>query len=162
MKVQSQFFPESTAPQAGFLFLTMLDIIRSSDTKALGKLLRARTTTLAEAEAVVRPILEDIRRHGDRALLRYAKKFDRLDLRQTGFTVTREGDSRRLSRGSRRLCGGGAGGGGKYPQGRAPAIAAAVDVPHSRRRSASGRSSGRWSAWRATFPAGAFRCPPPC
>ena len=39
---------------------------------------------------MVRPILEDIRRHGDRALLRYAKKFDRLDLRKTGFTVSRE------------------------------------------------------------------------
>ena len=58
----------------------MLDIIRSNDTKAIDKLLRARSTTLAEAEAVVRPILEDIRRRGDRALLRYAKKFDRLDL----------------------------------------------------------------------------------
>jgi histidinol dehydrogenase len=68
----------------------MLEIIRSSDTNAISKLLGARSTTLAEAEAVVRPILEDIRRHGDRALLRYAKKFDRLDLRKTGFTVSRE------------------------------------------------------------------------
>lgn len=68
----------------------MLDIIRSTDTKALDKLLAARSTTLAEAEAVVRPILEDIRRHGDRALLRYAKRFDRLDLRKVGFTVSRQ------------------------------------------------------------------------
>ena len=68
----------------------MLEIIRSSDTKAIGKLLRARSTTLAEAEAVVRPILEDIRRRGDRALLRYAKKFDRLDFAMTGLTVSRE------------------------------------------------------------------------
>ena len=30
----------------------MLEIIRSSDTKAIGKLLRARSTTLTEAEAV--------------------------------------------------------------------------------------------------------------
>ncbi len=67
----------------------MLDIIRSSDTKAISRLLRARSTTLTEAEVVVRPILEDIRRHGDRALLRYARKFDRLDLRKTGFTVSR-------------------------------------------------------------------------
>ncbi len=38
------------------LFLElMLDIIRSTDTKALDKLLRARSTTLAEAEAVVAP-----------------------------------------------------------------------------------------------------------
>ncbi len=68
----------------------MLDIIRSSDTNAINRLLRARSAALTEAEAVVRPILEDIRRHGDRALLRYAKKFDRLDLRQTGFTVSGE------------------------------------------------------------------------
>jgi histidinol dehydrogenase len=68
----------------------MLAIIRSSDTKALDKLLRARSTTLAEAQAVVRPILEDVRRHGDRALQRYAKKFDRLDLGKSGFTVSRE------------------------------------------------------------------------
>jgi len=68
----------------------MLDIIRNSDAKALDKLLRARSTTLTEAEAVVRPILEDIRRQGDRALVRYAKKFDRLDLLKTGFTVSRE------------------------------------------------------------------------
>jgi histidinol dehydrogenase len=68
----------------------MLDIIRSSDVAAINRLLRARTITLAEAEAVVRPLLDDIRRHGDRALLRYAKKFDRLDLRETGFTVTRQ------------------------------------------------------------------------
>jgi histidinol dehydrogenase len=68
----------------------MLEIIRSNDTKALSKLLRARTTSVAEAEAVVRSILDDVRRHGDRALLRYAKKFDHLDLRKTGFTVPRE------------------------------------------------------------------------
>ena len=68
----------------------MLDIIRSSDTKAITKLLRARSVTVTEAEVVVRPILADIRRSGDRALLRYTKKFDGLDLRQTGFTVSPE------------------------------------------------------------------------
>lgn len=66
----------------------MLNIIRSTDTRAVGKLLAARATTLMEAEAVVRPILEDIRRGGDRALRRYSKKFDRLDLGKTGWTVT--------------------------------------------------------------------------
>ena len=52
----------------------MLDIIRSTDRNAIDRLLRARTTSLAEAEAVVRPILDDIRRQGDRALRRYAAK----------------------------------------------------------------------------------------
>ncbi len=68
----------------------MLDIIRSSDTKAIRRLLGARSTTLMEAERVVRPILEDVRRQGDRALFRYAKKFDRLDLGKGGLTVSRE------------------------------------------------------------------------
>jgi histidinol dehydrogenase len=68
----------------------MLEIIRSSNTKALAKLLRDRTKTLDEAEAVVRPILDDIRRQGDRALIRYTKKFDRLDLLKEGFTISRE------------------------------------------------------------------------
>jgi len=80
-------------PDAWYLALTptlMLDIIRSSDTKGISRLLGARSTTLTEAEGVVRPILEDVRRRGDRALIRYAKKFDRLDLRKSGFTVSRE------------------------------------------------------------------------
>ena len=80
----------------------MLDIIRSSDTNAINRVLRARSTTLREAEAVVRPILTDVRRHGDRALRRYARKFDRLDLRKTGFTVTGEeirGAYRQIPRG---------------------------------------------------------------
>ncbi len=67
----------------------MLEIIRSTDPKALAKFLRDRTTTLDAAEAVVRPILDDIRRHGDRALIRLTKKFDRLDLAKEGFTVSR-------------------------------------------------------------------------
>jgi histidinol dehydrogenase len=75
----------------------MLEIIRTSNTAAIGKLLQARTTSLAEAEAVVRPILDDIRRHGDRALRRYARKFDHLDLRKAGFTVSR-GEIRRAYR----------------------------------------------------------------
>ena len=68
----------------------MLDIIRSNDTKAIDKLLRGRATTLSEAEAVARPILEDIRRRGDRALIGYTKKFDGIDLAKTGFTVSRQ------------------------------------------------------------------------
>ena len=68
----------------------MLNIIRSNDTKAMCQLLQARATTLLEAEGVVRPILEDVRKHGDRAIVRYAKKFDRLNLRRSGFTVSRQ------------------------------------------------------------------------
>ena len=66
----------------------MLQIIRSTDKKALDRLLRARQTRLEEAEPVARRILDDVRRHGDRALVRYARQFDGVDLRQEGFTVS--------------------------------------------------------------------------
>ncbi len=68
----------------------MLNIIRSSDTKSIARLLRARISTLTEAEAAVRSIVENVRRRGDVALQQYAKRFDKLDLRATGFTVSRE------------------------------------------------------------------------
>jgi histidinol dehydrogenase len=68
----------------------MLEIIRSSDSKSLTRLMKARAGSLAEAEVVARRIIEDVRRHGDRALIRYALQFDHLDLRKTGFTVTRQ------------------------------------------------------------------------
>ena len=66
----------------------MLQIIRSTNKQALDQLLRARQTRLEEAEPVARRILDDVRRQGDRALVRYARKFDGVDLRQEGFTVS--------------------------------------------------------------------------
>lgn len=68
----------------------MLQIFRSNDAKSLARLLRARETRLAEAEAVVRRILDDVRRQGDRSLIRYTREFDGLDLRREGFTVSRQ------------------------------------------------------------------------
>ena len=68
----------------------MLPIIRSNDKKSLAHLLRARETRLAKAERVARQILEDVRRRGDRALLRWARQLDGLDLSKEGFTVGRE------------------------------------------------------------------------
>ncbi len=44
-----------------------------------GRLLVRKAARLAEAEGVVRPILEAVRRHGDRALLEYARRFDGLE-----------------------------------------------------------------------------------
>ncbi len=52
-------------------------------------MLQARQTSLSEAEAAARRIIEDVRRRGDRALFQYARKFDRLDVRRVGLTVTR-------------------------------------------------------------------------
>lgn len=68
----------------------MLRIIPSSDKTEMARLLRGGEARLAEAERVARRILADVRRHGDRALLRYAKKFDGLDLNSAGFEVSRE------------------------------------------------------------------------
>ena len=54
-------------------------MIRILSGKEIGKLIRRRAARLDEAEAVVRPILEAVRRRGDRALEEYARKFDGLD-----------------------------------------------------------------------------------
>src|SRR5215472_9278214 len=68
----------------------MVRIIRSYDNRAVKKVLRARQSGLRNAEITARRILEDVRRNGDRALIRYARQFDGLDLRKTGFTVSSE------------------------------------------------------------------------
>lgn len=68
----------------------MLRIIQSGDSRAISRLLGARKARTAEAEGVARRILDDVRRHGDRALVRLTRKFDGTDLRAAGFMVTRE------------------------------------------------------------------------
>ncbi|MBC7927524.1 MAG: histidinol dehydrogenase [Bryobacteraceae bacterium] len=54
----------------------MIRLLQSKDT---GKLLARKAARFEAAEAVVRPILDDIRKRGDRAVLEYAKKFDGFD-----------------------------------------------------------------------------------
>jgi histidinol dehydrogenase len=56
-------------------------VIRILESKKIGALLRRKATRLEEAEAVVRPILDAVRRDGDKALLEYARKFDGLERR---------------------------------------------------------------------------------
>jgi histidinol dehydrogenase len=51
----------------------MLRILASSQ---MGRLMARRKARFAEAEAVVRPVLEAVRARGDRALLEYARRFD--------------------------------------------------------------------------------------
>jgi histidinol dehydrogenase len=51
----------------------VIRIIKSEDA---GALFARRAARMEAAEAVVRPILEAVRRRGDRALLEYARKFD--------------------------------------------------------------------------------------
>jgi histidinol dehydrogenase len=67
----------------------MLRIIPSRDRKALERVMRERVARLAEAEIVARRVVEDVRRNGDRAAVRYARKFDGIDLSAQGFTVSR-------------------------------------------------------------------------
>jgi len=56
-------------------------VIRILNSGRVGRLLARRTARLAQAEAVVRPILESVRKRGDRALMEYARRFDGLDRR---------------------------------------------------------------------------------
>src|SRR5207244_1253880 len=49
------------------------------ESRQLGRLLLRRTARISEAEGVVRPILEAVRKRGDKALLAYARKFDGLE-----------------------------------------------------------------------------------
>lgn len=54
-------------------------MIRILESRQIGRLLSRRQARLSEAEAVVRPILEAVRKRGDKALLSYARKFDGLE-----------------------------------------------------------------------------------
>lgn len=56
----------------------MLRIVPSTEA---GRLLKRRAARLAEAEQTVWPILEDVRKRGDTALVEYARKFDGLTRR---------------------------------------------------------------------------------
>jgi len=54
-------------------------MIRILKAKQVGQVLDRRATRLGQAEAVVRPILEAVRRRGDEALLAYCRKLDGLE-----------------------------------------------------------------------------------
>jgi histidinol dehydrogenase len=51
-------------------------VIRIIQSKDVGALLKRKAARLSEAEETVRPILENVRRRGDKALLEYARQFD--------------------------------------------------------------------------------------
>jgi len=54
----------------------MIRILQSSE---VGKLLARKAARFAGAEGTVRPILEAVRKRGDKALLEYARQFDQFD-----------------------------------------------------------------------------------
>src|SRR5579862_4588291 len=73
-------------------------MIRILESKDVGRLLARKAARLEEAEAVVRPILNAVRKRGDRALLEYARRFDGLErksVRVPGREL--EGASRKLT-----------------------------------------------------------------
>ena len=63
-------------------------MIRILESRDAAKLLRRRAARMNEAEQAVRPILEDVRTKGDKALLDYARKFD--GLKRKSVSVPRE------------------------------------------------------------------------
>jgi histidinol dehydrogenase len=60
-------------------------------------LLARRGARMAEAEAVVRPILEAVRERGDAAVLEYSRKFDGLDPVAQGHALRTSGEAANLS-----------------------------------------------------------------
>ncbi len=54
-------------------------MIRILTSKDVNRVLARRSAKLTDAEAVVRPILEAVRKRGDKGLLEYARKFDALE-----------------------------------------------------------------------------------
>jgi histidinol dehydrogenase len=56
-------------------------VIRIIASQDVGRLLARKAARFTEAETVVRPILDAVRKRGDRALLEYARKFDGLKRR---------------------------------------------------------------------------------
>lgn len=65
-------------------------MIRILECKDAGSLLTRKAARLNEAERVVAPILEDVRRRGDAALLDYARKFDGFE--GSSVRITPRGD----------------------------------------------------------------------
>jgi histidinol dehydrogenase len=60
-------------------------MIRIVESTAATCLLRRRAARLSAAEEIVRPILEDVRKRGDRALVEYARRFDGLTRRSVAI-----------------------------------------------------------------------------
>jgi histidinol dehydrogenase len=61
-------------------------MIRIVDSTQVGKLLARKAARFAEAEDTVRPILDAVRKRGDKALVEYARKFDNFDRKSVRVT----------------------------------------------------------------------------
>ncbi len=65
----------------------MLPIFRSSNKKVMARFLAARNAQEMEAERAAGRIIQAVCRDGDRALVRFSRKFDGTDLAKEGFVV---------------------------------------------------------------------------
>jgi histidinol dehydrogenase len=106
-------------------------MIRILTSKDVNRVLARRSARLADAEAVVRPILDAVRKYGDKALLEYSRKFDGLTAKSVRVS---ESD---LSAASKRL---------------SPEFRKAVEVASSNVRRYAGKQLPRESS--ASFGAG--------
>ncbi len=67
----------------------MIPILRGTDSEAVKRLIRTRGAELKKAESTASRILDDVRRHGDRALKSWTLRLDGIDLGRAGMTVKR-------------------------------------------------------------------------
>ena len=65
-----------------------LDIRQKDFGARFDAFLAAKREVAADVEAAVRAIIDDVAARGDRALVEFSKKFDRVDLRKVGLRVT--------------------------------------------------------------------------
>lgn len=71
-----------------YLFLTSMKTI--TYTKKNEQIVHRKTLNLERVEKSVRVILDDVKKEGDNALVRYTKKFDGYDLKPKEFRITRK------------------------------------------------------------------------
>jgi histidinol dehydrogenase len=69
-----------------------INVYRWHETSAAAreKVLKRSETDIGGARDIVAPIIEDVRKNGDEALARYAKKFDGADIKPTEIKATKE------------------------------------------------------------------------
>lgn len=75
----SSFRKDARPIKAGFFIANSMNLIRILGTNQVGRLLARKAARFSEAEAIVAPILDAVRKRGDAGLLEYARKFDHLE-----------------------------------------------------------------------------------
>jgi histidinol dehydrogenase len=64
--------------------------LESYSPEKLQEILPARQVEDSSLEKSVREVLDDVKKYGDRALIKYAQKFDQVDLTKIGFSVSQQ------------------------------------------------------------------------